>query len=152
MILGRMSFPKASAVAFVVSVAFLLFALPGRTDEPGDIPVSDAPILTAVPGRDPASDSVGATVAQFRVDEGGNATYAVPIQLPPGTAGLAPKLALTYSSRGGNGPMGPGWTIEGASQISRCRQARENGDFMSGLTPVDGNPQPINLRRDRSRQ
>ncbi|MHB8447329.1 MAG: FG-GAP-like repeat-containing protein [Rudaea sp.] len=113
---------------------------------PGTVkPQSVAPILAATPARDTVSDAVGATLAKFRVDESGNSTYSIPIQIPPGTAGLAPKLALTYNSRLSNGVMGPGWTIEGLSQISRCRQSRENGDFMSGTTPIDGDPPPVNF-------
>ena len=108
-------------------------------------PVSSIPIVTATPARDTISDKVGATVAKFRVDEGGNSTYSIPIQVAPGTAGMAPKVALSYSSRAGNGVMGQGWVIEGASQIGRCRQARENGDFMSGTTPIDGNPASVNF-------
>jgi RHS repeat-associated protein len=109
------------------------------------IPISVAPVIAPAPASDSTGDSVGATVAQFRVDESGNATYSVPIQVPPGTAGMAPKMALAYNSRAANGVMGPGWGIQGTSQITRCRQARENGDFMNGTTPIDGNPAPVNF-------
>ncbi|MBR0346647.1 MAG: hypothetical protein IJI03_15460, partial [Rudaea sp.] len=105
------------------------------------MPVSDAPVIASIPATDPVSDRVGATAAQFRVDESGNATYSIPIQAPPGTAGVAPKVALSYNSRLPNGLMGPGWAIEASSQISRCRQTRESGDFGQ----ADGNPQPINF-------
>jgi RHS repeat-associated protein len=44
-----------------------------------------------------------------------------------------------------NGVIGPGWSIAGSSQISRCRQTREDGDFLNGTTPVDGNPPPVNF-------
>ncbi|MFT3792940.1 MAG: FG-GAP-like repeat-containing protein [Rudaea sp.] len=107
-------------------------------------PTSDTPVVAATPATDAVSDAVGATAAQFRVDEGGNATYSIPIQVPPGTAGVVPKLALSYNSRLPDGVMGPGWTIEGSSQISRCRQTRESGDFAATSTP-DGNPPPVNF-------
>src|SRR5579885_3711816 len=45
-------------------------------------PSSAAPKPAAVPAPDATSDTVGATVASFRVDAGGNATYSIPIQLP----------------------------------------------------------------------
>jgi len=98
-------------------------------------PVSATPKVTAAPATDSVSDKVGATLAEFRVDEGGNSTYSIPIQVPPGTAGVVPKLSLAYNSRLGNGVMGPGWTISGGSQITRCRQTRENGDI--GATAAD---------------
>ena len=33
------------------------------------------------------------------------------LELPPGTAGLAPSLALTYDSGSGNGRLGIGWSL-----------------------------------------
>jgi RHS repeat-associated protein len=38
--------------------------------------------------------------------------YAVPIVTPPGRAGVAPKLVLSYSSAAGNGTAGIGWSLE----------------------------------------
>jgi RHS repeat-associated protein len=100
------------------------------------------PSTTVVP--DPVSDAVAATAAEFRVDESGAATYSIPIYTVPGTAGVMPQLSLSYSSQGGYGPLGKGWTVGGTSAISRCRATREAGDFISGGVPVDdGNPTPI---------
>lgn len=108
-------------------------------------PQSVAPILAATPARDSVSDAVGATLATFRVDEAGNSSYSIPLQISPGVAGVAPKLSLSYNSRMPSSVMGPGWSISGVSQITRCRQTRESGDFMSGTTPIDGNPPPVNF-------
>lgn len=99
----------------------------------------------AQPVRDAVSDRVGATAGQFRVDESGSATYSIPIYTPPGTAGVVPQLSFSYSSQGGNGPLGKGWGISGASGISRCRATREHGDFFANGAAVDGNPEPINF-------
>ena len=92
---------------------------------------------------DAVSDAVAAIPAQFRVDESGAATYSIPISTVPGTAGVAPQLSLEYSSQGGYGPLGRGWSLGGTSAISRCRATREAGDFISGGVPVDGNPRPV---------
>ncbi len=93
---------------------------------------------------DTVSDAVAATAAEFRVDESGAATYSIPIYGVPGTAGVAPAVSLGYSSQGGYGPLGKGWSIAGLSAITRCRATREAGDFISSPT-VDGNPRPINF-------
>ena len=37
---------------------------------------------------------IGATAGNFSADANGGATHTIPIQNPPGTAGLAPSLAL----------------------------------------------------------
>lgn len=89
------------------------------------------------PGPDTVSDSVGTTTGEFRVDESGAATYHIPIYAPPGRAGVAPQVALTYSSQAGVGALGKGWSIAGTSMIARCRATTEAGDPESALGPVD---------------
>ncbi|MEJ1250368.1 FG-GAP-like repeat-containing protein, partial [Denitratimonas tolerans] len=97
-----------------------------------------------VHAQDSVSDQVGATAGQFRVDESGAATYSVPIQAVPGTAGVAPDISLNYSSQGGDGPLGRGWAVGGLSAISRCRSTREAGDFIASGIPQDGTPPAVN--------
>ena len=41
----------------------------------------------------------------------GTAKYGLGIKLPPGTAGHAPSLSLSYDGGGGNGPFGYGWSM-----------------------------------------
>ena len=72
---------------------------------------------------DESSDRIGSVPGKFRVDESGAAIYSVPISVPAGTAGAAPQLSLNYSSHGGNGLLGRGWSLSGVSNIGRCRQA-----------------------------
>jgi RHS repeat-associated protein len=84
--------------------------------------------LEPEPSADTYSDSVGATPAEFRVDESGGASYSVPLFVAPGTAGMSPKLSLEYNSRGSNGPLGPGWVIGGQSAITKCKKDIEHGD------------------------
>jgi len=62
----------------------------------------------------------GFTPGSFQVTPGGAATYTIPIQVPPGIAGVEPSLAVSYSSQGGNGLLGMGWTLAGLSAVNRC--------------------------------
>jgi hypothetical protein len=72
---------------------------------------------------------------KFAVSQSGAATYAIPLQVPPGVAGLEPKLALTYSSQAGNGMLGPGWSLTGLSAITRCPQtaAQDGPNWVGGI-------------------
>ena len=72
------------------------------------------------PATSTGSGIVGKLTGTLGVSSGGAATYAIPIVTPPGTAGMAPTLALKYDSSGANGIEGVGWNITGLSQISRC--------------------------------
>lgn len=49
----------------------------------------------------------------------GAATLAVPIELPPGRAGMTPTLALTYNSSVKQTPFGAGWDLP-IGKIQRC--------------------------------
>lgn len=77
---------------------------------------------------------VGATKGTFGVHQG-QANYKVDIVVPPGVNGLEPELSLNYSSNAGNGYLGLGWSLSGASVISRCAQTRaQDGDsFTPGI-------------------
>ena len=53
------------------------------------------------------------------VDQFGAFNYKYPIELPPGTNGMAPKLELVYNSNSGNGMLGMGWSLVGLPVICR---------------------------------
>ncbi len=73
----------ASFLAFLATLVALVAPGPARAG--GDLPT--------------ASDNSGAF------------TYQVPIEVPPGPADSAPALLLAYSSAGGNGDAGVGWSL-----------------------------------------
>jgi RHS repeat-associated protein len=67
-----------------------------------------------------ATAPVGATAGSFSVDSNGGANYTIPIAAPPGTAGMVPKIALTYTKAIDNPLVGLGFSISGLSVINRC--------------------------------
>ena len=73
---------------------------------------------------------VGTLPGNAAINTMGAATYSIPIDLPPGTAGMVPSLSLNYNSMAGNGLAGMGWNIGGISTIVRTGQDRFNeGDY-----------------------
>ncbi len=58
-------------------------------------------------------------ISRADVGPDGSFNYSVDIKLPPGTGGMAPKLALTYNSNAGNGMVGVGWSLQGLPAITR---------------------------------
>ncbi len=98
-----------------LTFAILMVAACGGADD--DIAVdreeiSMPPIL--------ASTRVGTMSGAFSVGLEGSANYSLPLEVPPGRAGVQPALSLDYSSRAGRGLLGPGWSVSTGSQIAPC--------------------------------
>lgn len=135
--------PKSAIALLTVVGTLLLFQLGVVVQRVWADAGGGSPSISVTP--DTISDQVSATAGEFRVDESGAATYSVPLYVVPGTAGVAPQLSLSYSSQGGYGPLGMGWSLGGMSSITRCRATREHGDFIVGGVPTDGTPEPVNF-------
>ena len=87
-----------------------------------------------VPGGDPEPQVlVGELSGEFVVDNTGAAGYGVPLSISPGTAGIQPKLAVGYSSQGGNGLLGVGFALNGLSVIARGGTSLGQDDFIDGV-------------------
>jgi hypothetical protein len=75
----------------------------------------------------------GAVSGQFEVTPLGSASYSIPISLPPGTAGMEPKLSLVYDSSENRGHFGMGWNLTGLSKITRCAPSLIDDNIQSGI-------------------
>lgn len=79
-----------------------------------------------------------AAQAQLAVSDTGSAAYTYAIPVPPSIGGMAPNIALNFSSGGVNGPGGNGWTLQGVSAISRCPHTKAI-DGVSKTVTYDAN-------------
>jgi RHS repeat-associated protein len=79
------------------------------------------------------AEIIGATGGSFRVAEDGSASYQIPLKLPQGIAGVAPQMAFSYSSNGGNSNLGRGWSLSGLTSISRCPKNYAQDGYIAGV-------------------
>ena len=86
----------------------------------------------------PAKAGTADLDGRFSISEGGDATYTLPLVVPPGAGGLEPKLSLTYNSQSGNGTVGVGWSLSGLSMITRCPRTTAQ-DGVKGTVGYDPN-------------
>jgi len=63
---------------------------------------------------------VGATEGNYQVTPLGGLTYSIPIDLPPGTNGIMPRVAIVYNSGSMSESVGLGWEISAVSAITRA--------------------------------
>lgn len=86
----------------------------------------------------PNSYPAGHTPGKLDVSRGGAAVYSIPLKLPPGIEGVAPKLGLSYNSQAGDGIAGYGWNLAGISSIRRVA-ATPIRDGFKGSIHFDSN-------------
>ncbi|WP_433937645.1 SpvB/TcaC N-terminal domain-containing protein [Sorangium cellulosum] len=123
----------ASSLRWLLTILVLVLVACGTHERPGAkglglaiaaATIDEPPALLEPLGIPQApivrGDSVGYLPGGGQVTADGAFTYTLPLDVPPGL-GLTPSLALHYSSRGGNGPVGRGWSVAGSSSvITRC--------------------------------
>ncbi|XXY17780.1 RHS repeat-associated core domain-containing protein [Sorangium sp. So ce216] len=117
-----------------------LFLLDGDLDIEGPVLPGDDLLGTLCPGYDttalpedlPRSETAaaGAIGGTFSVSSTGEATYTMPLAVPPGRAGMQPELAVSYDSSGGEGVLGMGFSVTGLSAVTRCpRTIAQDGEI-----------------------
>lgn len=81
----------------------------------------------------------GYTNGNFSVTDNGSINYNLQLSLSPGSAGVQPDLSIGYSSQGGNGLLGMGFSLQGFSVISRASQTIAQDGQIKGIsfTPTD---------------
>jgi hypothetical protein len=102
---------------------------------PGDIFAIPAPVI----GADPPKASPLAAGDVSVATANGSASYAYPIAVPPGRKGVAPSLALTYSSQAPmHGGPAAGWSLRGIEiireDVSRSRLHTHDPFLEAALT------------------
>lgn len=88
-----------------------------------NVTITGAPADTQPPPG-PGGNTVGTLPGDVTVSPSGAAKYDITLPLPPGTAGVVPSLALSYSSQGGDSILGYGWNLTGFSSIQRCGKTK----------------------------
>lgn len=69
----------------------------------------------------------------FDIGPVGNATYNIPVDLPPGTAGLKPEISIVYNSFSGDGVMGKGFSLSAISSITRANTTVFHNGYISDI-------------------
>jgi hypothetical protein len=100
----------------------------------GALVCASAALLLNLLGSRAADAAAGNTPGTYGVSADGAAQYDIPLTLPPGLAGLEPRLSLSYSSRRTNALLGMGWTIAGLSVIERCGKTLDQDNAVAGVT------------------
>jgi hypothetical protein len=96
----------------------VIACLPQHPGRPAIVP-SASEIETAAVGTIPVT---------FSTTSAGEASLVMPLRTVPGRA-VEPSIALTYSSSGGNGVVGMGFSITGGSAITRCPSTLIDGEI-----------------------
>ena len=117
-------FGKSVFRTYILSISLLVLLIGGLGFAFLDITTSSTYVQ---------SNPVGSTKVNTSVDANGSAVIEIPIQAPPGTHGIEPKLKLVYNNVLGNGNLGLGWTIQGLSSIERVGATLAQDGFISSV-------------------
>jgi RHS repeat-associated protein len=124
-LLPKDNFKKADANAVAALLHSKLETLRGKFA--ANLAKSDADLKSQIASSEYA---VGALSGDFSVTPAGAASYTMDIDVPPGTAGMTPKLSITYNSQQQNGLLGVGFALQGLTSITRTpSNIAQNGEI-----------------------
>jgi hypothetical protein len=98
---------KSAAKTMLLLLCLILFFATGSFAWEIETPL---PLVSQTGTPATAISSGGPTVGDFISN--GAFSYSVPINVPPGRLGIAPKLNLDYNSQRGTGWLGVGWGLD----------------------------------------
>jgi hypothetical protein len=76
------------------------------------MPEAGAFMPTSISDLEPANPATGINLIQPpTANQQGDANISYPISIPPGRQGMQPQVSLNYSSSGGSGWAGYGWSV-----------------------------------------
>lgn len=87
----------------------------------------------------------------FSVNNNGEATYAIPVDVPPGINGFSPEITLNYSSNASksfHNYLGDGWSIGGLLEISLCKAIKSKDGFTASISHTNGDKTRFCLNGD----
>jgi hypothetical protein len=73
------------------------------------------------------------TQGKLEISGSGQATYILPIALPPSISNVGPTINIAYSSGQNDGIAGQGWNINSISYISRIATRKDIDGFKDGV-------------------
>jgi RHS repeat-associated protein/RPE4 domain-containing protein len=89
------------------------------------------------PRYDANPNPVGTIPGKLNVSPSGAASYSIDINVPPGTAGITPKLSIQYNSQQQNGLLGMGFSLQGLTSITRTPQNKAQNGKIHGVDFTD---------------
>ncbi|MCB9309910.1 MAG: VCBS repeat-containing protein [Lewinellaceae bacterium] len=113
----------------ILTIVFLLVGTIGRAQVSYISMHTDATIDAVTKDM---SKPTGSTAGVSGLQNGAS-VYTIPLTLPTGAHGVAPDLALQYSSTGRSTAFGYGWGLTGLSAISRVGQSKYYDNNVTGV-------------------
>lgn len=117
-----MGIPRSCLVLALAIICYSLLVTKESVATPG---ISLQPPIPTIEATMPVADLLpncksGTLVGAWDVDSSGQANYSIPLSVSPGSAGMEPKLSLSYESNLDDSELGVGWKLGGLSLITRC--------------------------------